>query len=40
MVTGKTECGLGDASIGMTAGRGMEGAGDIERREEKDERRL
>lgn len=32
--------GLGDASIGMTAGRGMEGAGEGERREEKDDLRL
>lgn len=34
------ECGLGEASIGMTAGRGMDGAGDTDRREEKDDRRL
>jgi hypothetical protein len=33
-------CGLGEASMGMTAGRGIEGAGDTERLEEKDDRRL
>ena len=32
--------GFGEASIGMTAGRGMDGAGDSERREEKDDLRL
>lgn len=31
--------GLGEASIGITAGRGSEGAGDTERREEKDDLR-
>jgi hypothetical protein len=36
-----TECGFGDASIGITAGRGMDGAGETERREEEnDDRRL
>lgn len=34
------ECGLGEASMGMTAGSGIEGAGDGERREEKEDRRL
>lgn len=34
------ECGFGDASIGITAGRGIDGAGDTDRREEKDDRRL
>lgn len=35
-------CGLGDASIGITAGSGREGAGDTERREreENEDRRL
>lgn len=36
-----TECGFGDASIGITAGSGIEGAGETDRREEeKDDRRL
>ena len=35
-----TECGFGDASMGMTAGNGSDGAGDADLREEKDERRL
>ena len=30
-------CGFGDASIGMTAGKGMDGAGETERLEEKDD---
>jgi hypothetical protein len=34
------EWGFGDASIGITAGRGMEGAGEADRREEKEDRRL
>jgi hypothetical protein len=33
-------CGLGEASIGITAGSGIDGAGDTDRREEKDDRRL
>lgn len=32
--------GLGEGSIGITAGRGIDGAGDTERREEKEDRRL
>jgi hypothetical protein len=31
--------GLGDASIGITAGRGIEGAGETERRDEKEDLR-
>ena len=33
-------CGLGDASIDMTAGRGIEGAGDTDRLDENDDLRL
>ena len=33
-------CGRGEASIGMTAGRGNDGAGDTDRLLEKDDRRL
>ena len=36
----RDECGFGDASMGMTAGRGIEGAGDRDRRDESEERRL
>ena len=32
--------GLGDASIGITAGRGIDGAGEGDRREEKEDLRL
>lgn len=32
--------GFGEGSIGMTAGNGMDGAGETERREEKEDRRL
>ena len=32
-----TECGLGDVSIGMTAGSGSDGAGDTDLREEKED---
>lgn len=32
--------GLGDASMGITAGRGIDGAGETERREENDDLRL
>lgn len=32
-------CGFGDASIGITAGSGMEGAGEAERLEENDDLR-
>lgn len=35
-----TECGFGEASMGITAGSGSEGAGDADLREENDERRL
>ncbi len=35
-----TECGLGEASMGITAGKGNDGAGDGDLREEKDDRRL
>jgi hypothetical protein len=36
-----TECGFGDASIAMTAGSGIDGAGETERRDdEKEDRRL
>lgn len=34
------ECGFGDASIGMTAGSGSEGAGEADLRDEKEDRRL
>lgn len=34
------ECGFGEASIDITAGRGIDGAGDMDRREEKEDRRL
>lgn len=34
------EWGLGDASIGMTAGRGKDGAGEADRREENEDRLL
>lgn len=33
-------CGLGEASMGMTAGSGIDGAGDTDRWDENDERRL
>jgi hypothetical protein len=33
-------CGFGDASMGITAGRGIDGAGETERLEEKDDLRL
>jgi hypothetical protein len=33
-------CGFGDASIGITAGSGIDGAGETERLDEKEERRL
>lgn len=32
--------GFGEGSIGMTAGKGIEGAGDTDRREENEDRRL
>lgn len=34
------ECGFGEASIGMTAGSGSEGAGEADLRDEKEDRRL
>lgn len=41
MVVAEVTEGLGDASMGMTAGSGIDGAGDTERRnDEKDDRRL
>lgn len=36
----KADDGLGEGSIGMTAGKGMDGAGETDRREENEDRRL